>query len=786
MVAQRWPSFLLGATLLLWNPQAHAVTITGTVVDAGGKPVTDATVFVWYRDASFELAIVETKPDQQGAFSLAFEPNVKRLRTQWTVAGFSPSYALGCQKVADGGSCALKLTEEPVPFTGVVVDEEGKPIPGAQVAISMIHLSEAPLRTLWARGVSGLTQTTDAAGRFAVPGIPAGVRVFPQFSAPGRVLLHVGVGFDSARRQDLCITLLPAAQIRGRVTRDGNPVSGIQVMAQSQEREPDGWAETTTTLDGSYILDKLPGSTYDVMIEPPKGLTAVALEGITVEAGQHAEVPDIKLIEGGYVEGKVTKQDTGAPAEGAWIGAYGPARPESSAAIQSTGTDADGDYRILLPPGRNTVYSAGGIKGYRRGEPGPTHLEIKQSETVSGIDFQLIPDLNLELKVRVLNPDGTPAAGVLASTAFLAHTGVREVTTDAEGIACFKADAEASELSRAYLQQLLLVVLARDPSRDLAGAAVLRGLDDPPDIRLAEGAYAVAKVLDVEGNPVADAAVRVRLMPELHHYVECLRPRSDEQGRLRIGPLPPDYPVQVLLSNELEVIATNTAWRDLSPFSLIPGQDYKLPDFVVDPQGAPVEGRVVDADGKPVARALVVISSWDNAPHLHMATNVYLRTMTDAQGGFRFTGVPANRTAYLFACVLGKELLGGGQVGPGIGWAPEITIVPPGKARGRILQPGGKPLANVEVEVRALTLARIGWDGLQLPPAVLKRAPREQKTRTDAEGVWQVGNVIHGVAYYVIARGPRDPEGTYCWGEFTAEGGKTVDVGDLSVQEWLG
>ena len=83
----------------------------------------------------------------------------------------------------------------------------------------------------------------------------------------------------------------------------------------------------------------------------------------------------IELIEGVMVDGKVVETGTGDPVPGIFIGMYGPARPDSGAAIMGAKTDKKGQYRFRLPPGKTRFYIAGG-------PPGPTTARSSRFPTM--------------------------------------------------------------------------------------------------------------------------------------------------------------------------------------------------------------------------------------------------------------------------------------------------------------------------------------------------------------------------------------------------------------------
>ena len=59
---------------------------------------------------------------------------------------------------------------------------------------------------------------------------------------------------------------------------------------------------------------------------------------------------NLTVVEGRPVRGVVIDQETNRPVAGALVGCYGPARPDSCAAVESRRTDEQGHSRFTSPP----------------------------------------------------------------------------------------------------------------------------------------------------------------------------------------------------------------------------------------------------------------------------------------------------------------------------------------------------------------------------------------------------------------------------------------------------
>jgi beta-lactamase regulating signal transducer with metallopeptidase domain/5-hydroxyisourate hydrolase-like protein (transthyretin family) len=131
-------------------------TISGQVLDADGKPVAGATVtaarfrpqgigpYGWDKDRE-ELARVQS--DAAGRFTISFPPldpddpldyasdeRWQRLLVTAWATGHGP-IAIDSRKLPDGNALRLRLARDDVPISGRVVDLEGRPLAGVMVNV---------------------------------------------------------------------------------------------------------------------------------------------------------------------------------------------------------------------------------------------------------------------------------------------------------------------------------------------------------------------------------------------------------------------------------------------------------------------------------------------------------------------------------------------------------------------------------------------------------------------------------------------------------------------------
>lgn len=178
---------------------------------------------------------------------------------------------------------------------------------------------------------------------------------------------------------------LPWTTIEGRVVdaKTGAPLMGVTVSAQmtsasqapsrswlADERLMLAWrlssgGEARTDEQGRYRLRALPLGAYNVWAEQP-GRTGPAIDSLAGNRNAATAAPDLRLGRGGIVKGRVIDAATGEPLRLErpipWADVvmfYGPARPKSGGAVESTPIGSDGTFELRAPPGVNFLYVNG-------------------------------------------------------------------------------------------------------------------------------------------------------------------------------------------------------------------------------------------------------------------------------------------------------------------------------------------------------------------------------------------------------------------------------------------
>jgi hypothetical protein len=405
------------------SPSVQTVRVAGTCVDQERRPIADVEVSLYEEVAGISLAISQkTRTDATGKFAFSplnlnipsGDEDVRHFLLVAKAKGKARAYSgFHTETVRnDVGRLELKM-EDARTITGRVVDENDKPIAGA--AIGLWPTDPNNPACLVVTDAEGRFETTE------VPRLGGERRRgFLSASHPEfRSTLRPEFGFDVKvyEEEPNIITFRLArhsARIEGRVidTVTGKPAARVSVRAwgllsgQDTRRErndestlvpptapatpvvggpgpndepppailqmppPTGPAaiagapkpvefavDTTTDAEGRYRLPLEPGK-YTLWATQ-KGRTVRAIESFEIKACEKRSAPDLRLIEGGLVEGQVVDARTGHPIQRTkddlivGITWHGPSRPLGTMLSEFCSVRGGGSFCIRLAPGKN-------------------------------------------------------------------------------------------------------------------------------------------------------------------------------------------------------------------------------------------------------------------------------------------------------------------------------------------------------------------------------------------------------------------------------------------------
>ena len=352
----------------------------GICDDGDGGAVEGAEIVLYQIDWTLrrQQVVARIHSDAQGRFRFAPVPGNPEKSEQYGITATAEDRASQVKFLPypwqRSDELRLSMPKASV-LRGRVRDSEGRPIEGAKVSLSY-GLPEKVVGVRCALtdehgnyAISDLAEmrTEDWSEPKPVPGKPGR---FTVSSAPPVYCRHPRFGHTWTRYQSVPgeahFNLEPAGVIDGRVVyaETSEPAVGIAVCGHSILR---GVTPTVKTDEhGRYRLKSLRPEKYNISTRV-EGWTARAIDSFQAASGEARTAPDLKLVRGGIVKGRLVDADTGEPMSYAdfvaqikvrgrpFIRVQGPARPRSGPGCMAATFQPDGSYSLRVPPGDNFV-----------------------------------------------------------------------------------------------------------------------------------------------------------------------------------------------------------------------------------------------------------------------------------------------------------------------------------------------------------------------------------------------------------------------------------------------
>jgi len=589
---------------LLSRPASAAESrFKGAVVDDGGRPVAGAEVVClaenYGSDEGWLLyrQVDRATTDVDGTFSVRAAGGDARQRN--TIAARKAGLAIGWVAGRKPEGEALRVVMgPPVTLAGVVVDEAGKPVAGAEVRASTWRKVAAFGGGEQLSGLAPfdwLVATTDAQGRFE----------FKNLNRDSALLHVTAAGYATINTPSYPKTELersPAGQCRIVLPRESvlrgtvveaeprRPVAGVKVLVSSNTERgvSSPGSPVVTAADGTFVARNLvEGKCYVRLAHPAEGLPDWAqVKSVEAKTGDPGVV--VEVTKGGILEVLVTDAHSGLPVEGAWmrVGWESPGGPPPN--VPSTGKDGIARARV----GEGKYVLDGLIAQYFSNDNTRREVQVAYGR-VRQVAIQLHP--LLKVQGTVIDADGKPVEGAV----IWMETGWGEPKTDSAGRFDIFCEPSRSMSGRP-------VIIARHIGR---GLAVLELLTEarPPVLRMAPGAEIAGRAIDPRGNPVADADVLGYLWTQNWQMGTFdLGLTTDCHGRFVVKAIPNQAEFTVRFAFIREGFEGWLPSRDSYEVAVGPGMRRIEPkDFVLESLDQTITGVAVDAAGKPVAGARV-------------------------------------------------------------------------------------------------------------------------------------------------------------------------------------
>jgi protocatechuate 3,4-dioxygenase beta subunit len=667
----------------------------GTVTDAGGRPVADATVEYWRyagRPSPENRAELkkQTNSSASGAFELPVSRNVAQLVAR--KPGFAPAWThLNPRKDTE---VHLVLTP-PAALAGVVMDESGKPVADAEVVVaaamhedisenggrSADYLSGKPAR-------DAFNARTGADGHFRIEGFPTNATADLAVRVPGKALRQAQPQPSSgppslpytAAQNDIRLVIEPAGTVEGAVVFEGSvrPFPPVQLMllpdqpglASMPGREP-----ATSDADGAFRIADVAVGTYRLRADFGTNATAhwvAESVPVSVDSRQVTRGVQVAAIRGALLEVAVLQGSDRQPQARVAVNAY----KENFQATATTGSN--GIARLWLPPGD---YQVAAMR--KSGPPDQTTATVEAGRT-NREEIVLAGPKKITGVVHL--PDGQPAASLPVRLVGAYGPGTTSVKTDNNG------RFEWEWNPRQYGQNdISICLLVRDAEHNLAVAQEIDEETGPLDLKLEPG-LTLAGRAECDGKPVTNAtAALVFWTGRRGMWLQDLaRSNAPAPGQYEIPALPPGRRYGVIVS------APGYGQRQMQNLDLFAEAGrQELDKAELMPATLKLAGQVLDAEDKPVAGVYV---------NLHGGNQPDGNVQTDREGRFSFEHVcegrvqlsANNQKSY------GNVTAEGGDTNVILHLGQTISSGPDSishKLRGTVTDPDGKPVAGAQVAV---------------------------------------------------------------------------------------
>ncbi|GMU91803.1 MAG: hypothetical protein AMXMBFR4_08610 [Candidatus Hydrogenedentota bacterium] len=240
------------------------LTLSGRVVIAeSGKPVESFTALVVARDLRRlapswkDGSVLISAPD--GRFKLAGLANV--LRVVFLVPGLAAE-SVPLNLASGSLDLGVIRLHNPYQLDLLVLDDEGRPVPNAEVSVPLLYSD-------YASGVGILGRKTDNSGTLALDDLsefPDTILIDHPDYAPSTTKLTEE---SSNRRIQAIVTLQKGATIRGRVTRDGKALENAVVILVSDSHRVVRNPRHPIGPEGEYVIEHIVPGEYGLVCVAP-------------------------------------------------------------------------------------------------------------------------------------------------------------------------------------------------------------------------------------------------------------------------------------------------------------------------------------------------------------------------------------------------------------------------------------------------------------------------------------------------------------------------------------
>jgi protocatechuate 3,4-dioxygenase beta subunit/5-hydroxyisourate hydrolase-like protein (transthyretin family) len=447
------------------------------------------------------------------------------------------------------------------------------------------------------------------------------------------------------------------------VVRDkdsGKPLANVSIRAYSLAGEEisgwsNGYIRTVTDAEGRYELKGLPIGESRVISQAPLSEPYLCINSRFEIAADKPTTLDIALKRGVWIRGQVTDADNRAPLRGRieyFVFNDNPHRKPAGELLRIEdpfyNTGADGRFSVVGLPGRglisfmvhggDDIYPRGGgadkiIGGREEGQPkmfdtsphyalednAHAFVEVNPQESDEAIEANIQLSAGTKIVGAVLDPAGQPLSGYQISGE-TSMAWFRPINTSEFSVRHLKPGEKRR-------------VLFYHEKQDLAGNLAVDGGDAGPlSVRLEPAGSVQGRIVDDAGLPIADAQIYTGKAKDdvgsgSNVFPDTQKVFTDDDGRFTLKGLAPG--VKYSARSGRHGLYLGTIFQNITVASretkdlgdLNPKSDAELAksESVEAVTSTPATesgdkpqfefaGKVLDSDGKPKARASVVVA----------------------------------------------------------------------------------------------------------------------------------------------------------------------------------
>ena len=649
--------------------------------------------------------------------------------------------------VLSGAQTATNLATT-IAYTGIVVDSEGRPVPGAKVDYYRVKARA------WAPGEYILVQstTTETNGRFELrltrestvvvvskTGLaPSWRRWSPKPGATERFVLPApgtlaGVVVDEANQPvpdaEVWVSTAWNESLDAQGGRANHYLMGLPARR---------CFSTRTGAEGRFRLEGFPtNAAADLSVRgsgkvlPTPTRDQISPKTLPYRTG----LQEIKLVlvPAGSIEGRVVTADQNQPVPGARLSLM----PDRSGARASEPVWAGADGRFAfgdLVGGTYKLRAVIGTNALPEWVADALSVTVETGQTNRAVQVPMSKGGFLSVMVRGKN-DQQPLFEATVNAYRLEHQAA--APTDRNGVALFRLPAGEYRVSAS--EEGWRATTASRPQEVRAGQT------NQVELELAPPSRITGVVRDPGGAPVPGLVVKA--FPE--HRAHFGEVKTDAQGRFAF-----DWTVESSTSSD-EKFALLA--RDLErnwAVAVDLEEDTKTLELRLEP-GLTLAGRVENSEGTPLPFGSVTVYLWTGSSGSVIATTM----STNAQGRFEVTGLPANRRYSVDVSAKGYGSAGSSSR-QAEGETNRLELDP------FVLQLADRPLAGrvVNTNNEPVASAYVSVSGQGQPDA---------NVRTDAQGFFAFEGVCEGTLRVSAS-------------QQTSYANVTVEAGDTNVVLILG